>query len=53
LGWALACAGVLLAAGILALGGDGRGQSGRPGRSGARLAAARIGAVIRPLLGRR
>jgi Peptidase family M23 len=50
IGWALACAGVLLAAAILALGGDGRGD-GR--RHGARLAATRLGAAIRPLLGRR
>ena len=50
IGWALACAGVLLAAGILAVGGDGRGGS-RLG--GAKLAAARVGAAIRPLLGRR
>jgi hypothetical protein len=45
LGWALACAGLLLAAAILGLNGDGR-QATR--RGGARLAAA-----IRPLLGRR
>jgi Peptidase family M23 len=60
-GWALACAGVLLAAGILALGGDGRGEH-RGARGGARrvgrhraarLAAERLGAAIRPLLGRR
>jgi Peptidase family M23 len=50
IGWALACAGVLLAAAILALGGDGRGA--RRG-GGAKLAAARLGAAIRPLLGRR
>jgi Peptidase family M23 len=49
MGWALACAGVLLAAAILALGGDGGGD----GRRGARLATARLGAAIRPLLGRR
>jgi hypothetical protein len=45
LGWAVACAGLLLAALILALNGDGRRASRR---GGARLAAA-----IRPLLGRR
>jgi Peptidase family M23 len=45
LGWVIACAGLLLAAAILVLNGDGR-QAGR--RGGARLAAA-----IRPLLGRR
>jgi hypothetical protein len=45
LGWALACAALLLAAGILGLNGDGR-EARR--RRGARLAAA-----IRPLLGRR
>jgi Peptidase family M23 len=46
IGWALACAGVLLAAAILALGGDGR-------RGGARVVTTRLGAAIRPLLGRR
>ncbi len=50
LGWALACLGVLLAAAILAFSGDGRHARGR---GGARLAAGRIAAVLRPLLGRR
>jgi hypothetical protein len=45
LGWALACAGLLLAAGVLGLTDDGRKASAR---SRARLAGA-----IRPLLGRR
>jgi Peptidase family M23 len=44
LGWAVACAGLLLAAALLTLNGDG----GQAGRRGARLVAA-----IRPLLGRR
>jgi hypothetical protein len=51
LGWALACAGVLLAAAILAFSGDG-GHSPRRGGA-ARLAAGRIAAALRPLLGRR
>jgi hypothetical protein len=45
IGWALACAGVLLAAGILGLTGDGRRATAR---SRSRLAGA-----LRPLLGRR
>jgi hypothetical protein len=45
LGWAVACAGLLLAAAILALNGDGRRASRRGG--------ARLTAAIRPLLGRR
>jgi hypothetical protein len=45
LGWALACAGLLLAAAILALNGDGRQVTRRGG--------ARFAAAIRPLLGRR
>jgi hypothetical protein len=50
LGWALACVGVLLAAAILALGGE-RRHGTRP--VGARAAAGRIAAALRPLLGRR
>jgi hypothetical protein len=50
LGWALACVGVLLAAAILAFGGERRHTTDR---SGARLAVGRIAAVLRPLLGRR
>ena len=45
LGWVLACAGLLLAAGILGLTGDGRKATAR---SRSRLAGA-----LRPLLGRR
>ena len=44
-GWALACAGLLLAAGILGLTEDGRKATAR-GRS-------RVGGALRPLLGRR
>jgi hypothetical protein len=45
IGWALACAGLLLAAGILGLTGEGRNATSR---SRSRLAGA-----LRPLLGRR
>ena len=45
LGWALACAGLLLAAGVLGLTEDGRKATAR-GRS-------RVGGALRPLLGRR
>ncbi len=52
IGWALACAGLLLAAGILGLSGDRRGASAR---GQARLArnASRLAGALRPLLGRR
>jgi hypothetical protein len=50
LGWALACVGVLLAAAILAFGGDRRHTTDR--RS-ARHAVGRIASLLRPLLGRR
>jgi hypothetical protein len=45
LGWALACAGLLLAAGMLGLTDDGRKATAR-GRS-------RLAGALRPLLGRR
>jgi hypothetical protein len=45
IGWALACAGVLLAAGILGLTGDGRWPTAR--------SRARLTGALRPLLGRR
>jgi murein DD-endopeptidase MepM/ murein hydrolase activator NlpD len=44
-GWALACAGLLLAAGILGLNGDGRKVTGRT--------SSRLAGALRPLLGRR
>jgi Peptidase family M23 len=44
-GWALACAGLLLAAGILGLKGDGRKLTGRT--------SSRLAGALRPLLGRR
>jgi hypothetical protein len=44
-GWALACAGLLLAAGVLGLTDDGRKASAR--------SRARVAGAIRPLLGRR
>jgi hypothetical protein len=52
IGWALACAGLLLAAGILGLSGDRRDASPR---GQARLArnASRLAGALRPLLGRR
>ncbi|MET0972400.1 MAG: M23 family metallopeptidase [Thermoleophilaceae bacterium] len=52
IGWALACAGLLLAAGFLGLSGDRRDASGR---GQARLArnASRLAGALRPLLGRR
>ena len=52
IGWALACAGLLLAAGILGLSGDRRDASAR---GQARLArnASRLAGALRPLLGRR
>jgi hypothetical protein len=45
IGWALACAGLLLAAGVIGLTDDGR-KAAAGGRS-------RIAGVLRPLLGRR
>ncbi len=49
IGWALACAGLLLAAAILGLSGDGRARS----RSLAGASRARLVVALRPLLGRR
>jgi hypothetical protein len=45
IGWALACAGLLLLAGILGLTGDGR-------KAGARSSRSRLAGALRPLLGR-
>ena len=52
IGWALACAGLLLAAGILGLTSDGRNATAR-GPSGLRASRARLAVALRPLLGRR
>jgi hypothetical protein len=56
LGWALACAGLLLAAGILGLSGDRRGAGSRPTTRGrSRLAGALrpLADAFRPLVGKR
>ena len=52
LGWALACLGLLFAAGILALSEHGRGM-GRRGRGASRCGRDRLAVALRPLLGRR
>ncbi len=52
IGWAIACMGLLLAAGILGLTGDGRGGTAS-GRSRLRATRARLVVALRPLLGRR
>ena len=52
IGWALACAGLLLAAAILGLSGDDRDTAARA-RSRLKAGRARLAVALRPLLGRR